>query len=103
MFHAIVAVFVSLVTCLATLCGTVNAQMPASCGGEPAFIREGGGADPWYCLQDGRYYYCYSVGNGAAVKSADALEDVYDAEGRVVYRAPEGTAFSCDWWAPELH
>ncbi len=103
MSFRLLSAFVSLLTCCATLLGSVSYRLPASCGGEPAFIHEGGGADPWYCLQDGVYYYCYSVGNGVAVKAADTLEDVYDAEGRVVYRAPGGTMYSSDWWAPELH
>ena len=101
MFYSVMAVVVSLLTCLATLCGSVAAS-PAL-RGDGAFWHEGGGADPWYCLHEGTYYYCYSVGNGVAVKSADALEDVYDAEGRVVYRASGGTMYSTDWWAPELH
>ena len=103
MIHALAAFILSATTLFVTVFGSPGYLLPASCSGDPAFIREGGGADPWYCLQDGRYYYCYSVGNGAAVRSADTLEDVYDAEGRMVYRAPEGTAYSCDWWAPELH
>ena len=103
MIHSLAAIFLSVTTLLVTVFGSPGYLLPAACSGDPAFIHEGGGADPWYCLQDGRYYYCYSVGNGAAVKSADLLEDVYDAEGRVVYRAPEGTAYSGDWWAPELH
>lgn len=103
MSFRLLSAFVALLTCCATLFGSVSSRLPASCGGEPAFIHEGGGADPWYCLQDGVYYYCFSVGNGVAVKSADTLEDVYDAEGRVVYRAPGGTMYSADWWAPELH
>ena len=103
MFYPVMAVLLSLFTCLATLSGAAGARLPASCGGEPAFLHEGGGADPWYCLQDGVYYYCYSVGNGVAVKSSDTLEDLYDAEGRVVYRAPGGAPYSTDWWAPELH
>ncbi len=63
----------------------------------------GGGADPWFYQQDGKYYYCYSLGNGVGVKTSDRLANLFTAEGRRVYTAPENTAFSCNYWAPELH
>lgn len=63
----------------------------------------GGGADPWFYEHDGRYYYCYSLGNGIGVKSADSLAALWDAEGRRVYTAPADTMYSTDYWAPELH
>ena len=102
MFYSAVAVFISLAACFVSLFGSVGGRLPAVAG-SPSFIHEGGGCDPWYCRQDGVYYYCYSVGNGVAVKSADTLEGVYGAEERVVYRAPGGAMYSADWWAPELH
>ena len=63
----------------------------------------GGGCDPWFCEYGGRYYYCYPLGNGMGVKSADSLAELWDAPGRRVYTAPEGTDYSSDYWAPELH
>lgn len=63
----------------------------------------GGGADPWFYEHEGRYYYCYSLGNGVGVKSADTLAELYGAEGRRVYTAPGGTPYSAEYWAPELH
>ena len=56
MTFRLLAAFVSLMTCCATLLGSVSHCFPVSCG--PTFIHEGGGADPWYCLHDGVYYYC---------------------------------------------
>ena len=63
----------------------------------------GGGCDPWFCEHDGRYYYCYSLGNGVGVKSADSLDRLFDSEGRRVYTAPQNCGYSSDYWAPELH
>ena len=63
----------------------------------------GGGCDPFFCEEDGRYYYCYSLGNGVGVKSSEKLSGLFEAQGRRVYTAPEGTAYSSDYWAPELH
>ncbi len=63
----------------------------------------GGGADPWYYADGGRYYYCYSVGNGVGVKEAASPELLAAAEGRTVYTAPESGPYSRDYWAPELH
>ena len=63
----------------------------------------GGGCDPWFYEHDGKYYYCYSVGDGVGVKCSDTLADLFYAQGRTVYKAPEGTDYSHDYWAPELH
>lgn len=63
----------------------------------------GGGCDPWFCEHDGRYYYCYSLGNGVGVKCADTLAQLFDSEGRRVYTAPQNCEYSSDYWAPELH
>ncbi|MBQ6164182.1 MAG: glycoside hydrolase family 43 protein [Clostridia bacterium] len=86
-----------------------SAVIPQKAPTEPAGEAEehtmplGGGADPWFYEHDGRYYYCYSLGNGVGVKSADSLAALWDAEGRRVYTAPAGTMYSADYWAPELH
>ena len=61
------------------------------------------GADPWYYQYDGVYYYCYGTGNGVGVRTSDSIETLHAAEHRQVYTAPAGTAYSCNWWAPELH
>ena len=63
----------------------------------------GGGCDPWFYEHEGRYYYCYSQGDGVGVKSADTLSGLFAANGRKVYSAPRGTEYSQDYWAPELH
>ncbi len=61
------------------------------------------GADPYVVKQGDKYYYCYSSGNGVAVSCADNIHLFKDAKGRRVYSAPEGTMYSKEYWAPELH
>ena len=61
------------------------------------------GADPWYYEHDGKYYYCYSLGNGVGVKESGTIDGLYNAEHHDVYRAPSGTEYSQNYWAPELH
>lgn len=63
----------------------------------------GGGCDPWFYEQGGKFYHCYSVGNGVGVKASDSLAELWEAPGKTVYSAPEGTDYSYDYWAPELH
>lgn len=72
-------------------------------GGTELAMPLGGGCDPWFYEYEGVYYYCYSVGNGVGVKCSDTLAGLFDSSGRTVYRAPEGTDYSYDYWAPELH
>ena len=89
-----------LVLCLALFC--------ANCSGGPSAkltftnpIADRGN-DPWVTLRDGKYYYCYSAG-GVQVAAFDNLPEIGQAEGSVVWQPPEGTAYSRELWAPELH
>ncbi len=61
------------------------------------------GPDPWIILKDGTYYYCHSSGNGVAVRAFKWFDEMESAPSKVVYTAPEGTMYSCEYWAPELH
>ena len=61
------------------------------------------GNDPWVVEHEGKYYYCYSAGNGVCVTEVPSIHQISEENAKVVYRAPEGTAFSHEWWAPELH
>lgn len=59
--------------------------------------------DP-YVLRDGSdYLYCYTLGNGVAVTRSSKLHEIAPSEDGAVYRAPEGTPWSKEYWAPELH
>ncbi len=60
------------------------------------------GADPWVVEHEGTYYYCYSSGNGVSVARFSSLHQLTKS-GVKVYTAPEGTAYSKEYWAPELH
>ena len=63
------------------------------------------GADPWVIRDpdDGKYYYCYSGGNGVCVNEIADLAHITSEGGTKVYTAPENTMYSKEYWAPELH
>lgn len=58
--------------------------------------------DPWVTAHNGRYYYCYIKGNRVCVSNASALQRI-NQNGSVVYDPPAGTAYSYNYWAPELY
>ncbi len=60
-------------------------------------------ADPWVFYHEGAYYYCFSEGSSVFVSRSERLSGIGRAEPVRVYTAPEGTAYSRDYWAPELH
>lgn len=102
--HRLFSFFFALLLTSQALFGQL-APAPRPCGenGDRVALPLCGGADPWFYRHDGRYYHCYSVGNGVAVRAADRLSELTTAEGTVVYTAPAGTDRSCNYWAPELH
>ncbi len=61
------------------------------------------GADPWVVRGTNCYYYCFSIGNGVAVKRIMHPGEVNSDGASVVYRAPATGAYSAEYWAPELH
>ena len=63
------------------------------------------GADPWVIRDPdtGKYYYCYSGGNGVCVNEIADLAHITAEGGTKVYTAPENTMYSKEYWAPELH
>ncbi|MCB0689834.1 MAG: family 43 glycosylhydrolase, partial [Saprospiraceae bacterium] len=61
------------------------------------------GADPWITQKDGIFYYCYSQNNGIHIRSGATLSELQNAEERIVWKAPDSTAYSREIWAPELH
>jgi len=61
------------------------------------------GADPWVIRDGDSYYYCYSGGNGVCVNRIESLDKITAEGGTKVYTAPEGTMYSKEYWAPELH
>ena len=63
----------------------------------------GSGADPWVIRDGDDYYYCYSGGSGVYVNKIESLDKITSDGGTKVYTAPEGTMYSAEYWAPELH
>lgn len=61
------------------------------------------GADPWVIRDGDSYYYCYSGGNGVYVNRIESIDRITSEGGTKVYTAPEGTMYSAEYWAPELH
>ena len=65
------------------------------------------GNDPWVIRHGDTYYYCYSshrgVLGGVAVAELSSLDRIGKTKGEQVFTAPADTAYSCEYWAPELH
>ncbi len=62
--------------------------------------------DPWVVEHDGHYYYCRSFwyfAFGIIVTEIPSPHALTNEGGEVVYVAPEDTAYSAEYWAPELH
>jgi GH43 family beta-xylosidase len=61
------------------------------------------GADPWIIYKNGYYYYCGSSGGGLAIRKSKTLAGFITAEQKIVWSPPQGTSYSKELWAPELH
>lgn len=61
------------------------------------------GADPWVIYKDGYYYYTNSLGNKLAIWKTKDLAQLKNAERKTVWIPPQGTMYSRELWAPELH
>jgi GH43 family beta-xylosidase len=61
------------------------------------------GPDPWITQKDGYYYYSRSSGNGLALRKGKTLQELRSSDQKIVWKAPSGTNYSKDIWAPELH
>ncbi len=93
-----------LLVCLlaALYCGVGRAEDP---GADHAFANPvvAHGQDPWVIRQGRIYYFCQSRPDGIWVNRATRLEDIGLNHWKCVWHAPEGTAWSKQIWAPELH
>lgn len=61
------------------------------------------GADPWIKGKDGFYYYTTTSGSRLFIKKARNLDDLRTAESVTIWTPPQGTNYSKEIWAPELH
>jgi len=60
--------------------------------------------DPDVIRYDGKFYACAaSAGNSISVICADTVEGLANATPKKVYVAEQGTPYSKELWAPELH
>jgi len=63
----------------------------------------GNGADPWVVTAGGKYYLCGSDGTSIFLKQSVRLQDIANADPFFIWTPPEGTSYSKNVWAPELH
>lgn len=61
------------------------------------------GADPWSTYKDGYYYYTHTMGNQLKIWKTKSLGDLKNAAGKTIWRPTEGTMYSKNIWAPEIH
>lgn len=61
------------------------------------------GADPWAIEKDGFYYYTHTTGRNLVLYKTTNIAALKTAEKKVIWQPPEGTMYSKQIWAPELH
>src|SRR5690606_7453266 len=61
------------------------------------------GADPYSTYYDGYYYYTNTLQNRLVLWKTKNLADLDRAKSKTIWTPPEGTAYSKDIWAPEVH
>jgi GH43 family beta-xylosidase len=61
------------------------------------------GADPYSTYHNGYYYYTHTLGDKLVLWKTKNLADLKNAESKVVWTPPAGTAYSKEIWAPEFH
>lgn len=61
------------------------------------------GADPFSFFKDGYYYYTHTTANSVVLYKTKDVTDLKNAENKVIYRPPQGTEYSRNLWAPEIH
>lgn len=66
-------------------------------------ILDSNGADPWVIQNDGWYYLMYSTNTNIMLYRSKVLTDWNDADSKTLFDPPNGTAYSTDLWAPEIH
>lgn len=61
------------------------------------------GADPWSIYKDGYYYYTNTLGDRIDIWKTKSLADLKTAQRKTIWTPPEGTSYSKEIWAPEIH
>lgn len=87
-----------LTTSLLVLAATISAQATYT---NPILNRTG--ADPWVIQSDGWYYMTFTLTSNITLYRTRTLTDWNNAETKLLFKPPNGTAYSTDLWAPEIH
>ncbi len=61
------------------------------------------GPDPFSFYKDGYYYYTHSMQNSLVLWKTKDLTQLKTAESKTVWTPPQGTMYSKELWAPEIH
>lgn len=61
------------------------------------------GPDPYSTYHNGYYFYTATEGNRLVLKKVDNLAKLNTAEIKTIWTPPEGTLYSHEIWAPEVH
>jgi len=61
------------------------------------------GADPWIIEKDGNYYFTHTTGKNLVLYKTKNFAGLQAAQQKIVWQPPQGTAYSKEIWAPELH
>ncbi len=61
------------------------------------------GADPFSFYKDGYYYYTHTTGNRIVLWKTKNLANLKTAEQKTIFTPPQGTDYSKEIWAPEIH
>ena len=61
------------------------------------------GADPYSTYHDGYYYYTNTVGDRIILWKTKSLANLSEAQKKTIWSPPEGTMYSEEIWAPEIH
>ena len=59
--------------------------------------------DPWMIVHRGCFYLLFTLGNRIEIWASTCMEDFRTAQKSVVWQSAEGSNWSVDIWAPELH
>ncbi|HKH62257.1 MAG TPA: glycoside hydrolase family 43 protein [Flavitalea sp.] len=61
------------------------------------------GADPFSFYKGGYYYYTHTTGNRIVLWKTKNIAELKSAEQKTIFTPPQGTAYSKNIWAPEIH
>ena len=61
------------------------------------------GADPWVIRWESNYYFCQARFDAVWINRSARLENIGHNHWKRVWQPPEGTPYSKQIWAPELH